>query len=808
MNKFFTLFVSALCAVGAWAEEPTQDDVKYVQLYDGGPMWTTKNLGAVSAVDAGLYFWWGDVQGHTEGDGFEFYYTNEAVLSSNNDEGFVVDGKLVAAKDAATQQLGAGYRMPTMADFQDLADKCTWEWKQNYNGLEGVNGCLVTGKGAYAGNSIFLPSAGCILNSNLEYNGFVCEYWSSSASAEGTAYYLFSNWNVFPDYTTGRHYGFSIRPVFDAQAAYDYLVSLIGEEEYAFWDAKIFVNEEGVLQIDDEELESDELVVDGSEFMFGHLKFVVEDGAIAHVYAMDYEDEDKILYEYGVLVPESELVALVGDNVYVGGGQKIAVAEGQLTIDGEPLALMLGSTYLSKTGDNYVYGLESGSFVFVVEDNEVARIEAIFGDELFGTYEKQNPIAQIGETTYTDAHDFRKDFYDIDEKATVKLLGDIVLQDFDIKNENEGADITIDLNGHSITGNNDDGAIIVISEGALTITGEGTIENTAEYGFAIASLGTLTVNGGTYKTVMAVCGVANGAELIINGGKFDAEALYFTSPKHTRPIVKGGLFSMDPSDCVAEGYKVVDNDDEATMAEYPYKVVVDEDATYNYIISLIGDKTYVNAGLSVFVFDENEIVISVMGDVLGGYLHNVSVNGNEYLLECPNFADLKVVVENGEIAHLYLWLDEYNTLELVEGTGADGSELEAQLVALMGDNVYVGGYGSIFVDEGCVMLDWGELFDGVLPMNMFGELAYLDGFCMCQLMNGMTLLFVPDEDGIAAISVIYDEEVLTVFEKSSTPTSIAPAGADKLQKTIKTIENGRVVIIRGSDKYDLSGRKL
>ncbi|MCQ2202241.1 MAG: hypothetical protein MJZ27_09155 [Bacteroidales bacterium] len=187
------------------------------------------------------------------------------------------------------------------------------------------------------------------------------------------------------------------------------------------------------------------------------------------------------------------------------------------------------------------------------------------------------PIAQItiGEETtkYYSVENFREKFYYIDEKAYVKLLGDITLSDFDFENEYAGADITLDLNGHSITGNNDDGLIIDISEGALTITGEGTIENTAEYGVAILSAGTLTVKGGTYKSALAACGVAKGAELIIDGGQFDSEALYYTSAYFTKPIVKGGIFSMDPSDCVAEGYAAVPNDDEATKADYPYKVV-------------------------------------------------------------------------------------------------------------------------------------------------------------------------------------------------------------------------------------------
>ncbi|MCQ2215009.1 MAG: hypothetical protein MJZ31_03710, partial [Bacteroidales bacterium] len=235
-----------------------------------------------------------------------------------------------------------------------------------------------------------------------------------------------------------------------------------------------------------------------------------------------------------------------------------------------------------------------------------------YGFPVRPVYDVPVPIAQItiGEETtkYYSVENFREKFYYIDEKAYVKLLGDITLSDFDFENEYAGADITLDLNGHSITCNEDDGLILFISEGALTITGEGTIENTAKYGFAIASLGTLTVNGGTYKTVMAVCGVANGAELIINGGKFDAEALYYTSPMHFKPIVKGGIFSMDPSDCVAEGYAAVPNDDEDTKADYPYKVV-EKSLVPTAIESIEADK----AQKAVKTIENGKVVI-IRGD--------------------------------------------------------------------------------------------------------------------------------------------------------------------------------------------------
>lgn len=48
----------------------------------------------------------------------------------------------------------------------------------------------------------------------------------------------------------------------------------------------------------------------------------------------------------------------------------------------------------------------------------------------------------------------------------------------------------------------------------------------------------------------------------------------------------------------------------------------------------------------------------------------------------------------------------------------------------------------------------------------------------------------------------------SVIDKSSLATSIDAIEADKAQKSLKTIENGKVMIIREDKKYDLSGRVL
>ena len=45
------------------------------------------------------------------------------------------------------------YRLPTRVEWEELINKCTWEWKE----LKNKSGYTITGKN---GNQIFLPSAG------------------------------------------------------------------------------------------------------------------------------------------------------------------------------------------------------------------------------------------------------------------------------------------------------------------------------------------------------------------------------------------------------------------------------------------------------------------------------------------------------------------------------------------------------------------------------------------------------------------------------------------------------------------------
>ena len=207
------------------------DDLGGVQLWEGGPYWAECNVGAAAPEEYGYYFWWGDTVGYTNTgsgwisvkDGTSISFTDSGTAASTygksnsalQSAGYIDStGNLVAAYDAATAHLGAPWRMPTDAEFVALTNNCTAVWTTQ----NGVTGRLVTGKGAYADRSIFLPAAGLGYDSYLYYTGSSGYCWSStpmSGNASGNAWCLdFSSRGIGWDFIR-RCLGQSVRPVRD-----------------------------------------------------------------------------------------------------------------------------------------------------------------------------------------------------------------------------------------------------------------------------------------------------------------------------------------------------------------------------------------------------------------------------------------------------------------------------------------------------------------------------------------------------------------------------------------------------------------
>ena len=202
-----------------------------IQLWEGGPYWATKNVGAEKPWDYGYYFWWGDTVGYTntgsawisvtDGTGISFVAWGTAASTYDRDnstlrsEGWIDStGNLTAAHDAATAYLGSPWRMPTADEIDALTSNCTTTWITT----NGVSGRLVTGTGAYANRSIFLPAAGYGNDSSLYNIGSNGYYWSSTPSSNGWGLSCGFQFGLgyFIQDSYDRFSGRSVRPVRDS----------------------------------------------------------------------------------------------------------------------------------------------------------------------------------------------------------------------------------------------------------------------------------------------------------------------------------------------------------------------------------------------------------------------------------------------------------------------------------------------------------------------------------------------------------------------------------------------------------------
>ena len=143
-----------------------------------GLLWAKCNIGTTEPTQLGNYYAWGELSPNKK----EYYSTNYkyfdkyGVIKYNEKDGKTV---LELGDDAARDNLGVGYRIPTKADWEELLEDCKWEAVTytlpvtlDPSQRKGIARWKVTGPN---GNSIVLPMTG----------GF---------KADG--------WGVMPDYDT------------------------------------------------------------------------------------------------------------------------------------------------------------------------------------------------------------------------------------------------------------------------------------------------------------------------------------------------------------------------------------------------------------------------------------------------------------------------------------------------------------------------------------------------------------------------------------------------------------------------------
>lgn len=170
-----------------------------------GTKWALTNIGSDTPEGYGDYFAWGETD--TKPDVFNHAYTTDNYTYHGN------PATLPASVDAATANWGAGWRMPTIDELEELRTYTTHgvviQNGRRVERLRGPNGC-----------TIVLPAAGDLCEFGLCDEGWKGYYWSSSLDVywhDGAKAYTFHHNGVsysFQTLSQGRYQGFSVRPVF------------------------------------------------------------------------------------------------------------------------------------------------------------------------------------------------------------------------------------------------------------------------------------------------------------------------------------------------------------------------------------------------------------------------------------------------------------------------------------------------------------------------------------------------------------------------------------------------------------------
>ena len=184
--------------------------------------WATCNIGADKPEEYGSYYTWGETSTKSRYNWktCSDYLADDNGYASDRVEHwgvYKIGGKTKiepnSGHDAARQNWGGTWRMPTEKELEELSKKCTWKWTSK----GGHNGCEVKGPN---GNSIFLPAAGFHGESDIIMNEKEGHYMSNELSSPP---YSSSNCicvldlydKIHKTTITARIYGYSVRPVTD-----------------------------------------------------------------------------------------------------------------------------------------------------------------------------------------------------------------------------------------------------------------------------------------------------------------------------------------------------------------------------------------------------------------------------------------------------------------------------------------------------------------------------------------------------------------------------------------------------------------
>ena len=192
------------------------DNKKTIEPVDLGlsVLWADCNLFAKSESEKGIPYSWGGITQKIDFRRDNSIFTRKIksdlqVILGNEDLSICGNVKY----DAAKSVLGEFWRLPQRFEFEELLEKCNWQWLET----DGKRGYKVTGP---SGKSIFLPATGkkVVEETKQPESGY---YWSGIANkdvlGEESLFLFFDKKSKTILYNGERWNGMAIRPVYSTK---------------------------------------------------------------------------------------------------------------------------------------------------------------------------------------------------------------------------------------------------------------------------------------------------------------------------------------------------------------------------------------------------------------------------------------------------------------------------------------------------------------------------------------------------------------------------------------------------------------
>ena len=169
--------------------------------------WSKMNMGSShpSVNFVGSFYCWGDTTDMTKWGGLDSHWPSERSMPTTSISGTNID--------FAHMRWGGKWRLPTIDEFRELINQCSWKFR---NPGDGAAGYVVTGPN---GNSIFIHLAGWSDDGiNYQNIGRYGYYWTATPDSNGKRmahYILVDESKIICDKTHTVNCLMAIRPVMD-----------------------------------------------------------------------------------------------------------------------------------------------------------------------------------------------------------------------------------------------------------------------------------------------------------------------------------------------------------------------------------------------------------------------------------------------------------------------------------------------------------------------------------------------------------------------------------------------------------------